>query len=64
MHEKPLELFATSGSILNPVKTIKGKVDGITFISNEFTGTMNGQKFWDDLREYAHSIGCFVRLMY
>lgn len=64
MYEKPLELFASSGSVLNPVKKIKGEVNGTTFTSKEFTGTMNSQNFWNDLRAYAHSIGRFVMLMY
>lgn len=64
MYEKPLELFASSGSVLYPIKKIKGKVNGVTFISKEFTGTMDDQNFWSDLRAYAHSIGCFVMLMY
>ena len=57
-------LFASSGSCLAPVKIIKGKVDGITFTSSEFTGTMDNQNFWNDLRNYAKSIGCFVELRY
>ena len=57
-------LFASSGSCLKPTKVIKGKVDGITFISNEFTGTMDSQKFWNDLRDYAHSIDAYVELRY
>jgi len=57
-------LFASSGSCSAPTKIIKGKVDGITFTSNEFTGIMDSQKFWDNLRDYARSIGCFVELRY
>ena len=57
-------VFASSGSCLAPTKIIKGKVNGITFTSSEFTGTMDSQKFWDDLRDYAKNIGCFVELRY
>ena len=57
-------VFASSGSCSAPTKTIKGKVNGITFVSDEFTGTMDSQKFWDDLRDYAKNIGCFVELRY
>lgn len=57
-------LFASSGSCLKPTRVIKGKVEGTTFISNEFTGTMNSQKFWNDLRDYAHKIDSFVELRY
>jgi len=43
-------LFAASGSCFAPVKVIKGiAVGGITFMSDEFTETMNNQKFWDNL---------------
>lgn len=35
-----------------------------SFVSNEFTGTMNSQKFWDDLRMYAHKNNAFIYLMY
>lgn len=57
-------LFASSGSCLKPTKVIEGQVEGTTFISNEFTGTMNSQKFWNDLRDYAHKIDSFVELRY
>ena len=57
-------IFASSGSCSAPIRIIKGKVNGTTFTSNEFTGTMNSQKFWDDLRDYAKNIGCFVELRY
>lgn len=57
-------LFASGGSCLKPTKVIKGKVKGITFTSNEFTGTMNSQKFWADLKDYAHSIDSYVELRY
>ena len=58
------QLFASSGSCSNPIKEVYGKVDGITFTSNEFTGTKDSQKFWDDLREYAKSINMFIELRY
>lgn len=57
-------VFASSGSCSAPTKIIKGKVNGTTFTSSEFTGTMDSQKFWDDLRDYAKNIGCFVELIY
>lgn len=63
--EKTLNHFASSGGIFLPVKKIIGKVEnGITFVSEEFTGTMDSQKFWDDLRAYAKSINCYVVLLY
>ena len=58
------KIFASSGSCSAPTRIIKGKVNGTTFTSNEFIGTMNSQKFWDDLRDYAKNIGCFVELRY
>lgn len=62
---KKLQQFAASGFCFASEKIIIGKViDEITFISNEFTGTMDSQKFWDDLRAYARQNNCFVRLMY
>lgn len=57
-------VFASSSSCSAPTKIIKGKVNGTTFTSSEFTGTMDSQKFWDDLRDYAKNIGCFVELIY
>ena len=59
-----MKQFAASGSCFSPEKIIKGKVNGITFISNEFTGTMNSQKFWDDLKAFAKMKNAFVKLMY
>lgn len=60
--------FAASGSCFSPVKEIYGTVEGITFTSKEtskeFTGTMDSQKFWDDLASYAKEINRYVRLMY
>lgn len=62
---KKLEQFAASGSCLAKEKIIIGKVvDDITFTSDEFTGTMKGQKFWEDLAMYAHENNAFVYLMY
>ena len=56
--------FAASGSCFAPPKIIYGKVENqITFISDEFTATMDSQEFWDKLREYAHSINRFVMLI-
>lgn len=56
--------FAASGSCFAPTKIIYGKVENqITFVSDEFTATMDSQEFWDKLREYAHSITRFVVLM-
>lgn len=56
--------FAASGSCFAPKKIIYGKVENqITFVSDEFTATMDSQEFWDKLREYAHSINRFVVLM-
>ena len=60
-----LKQFAAAGSCSATEKIIVGKVvDKNTFISEEFTGKMNSQKFWDDLREYAKINNCFVKLMY
>ena len=60
-----LRQFAASGSCMAKKKIIVGKViDDITFVSNEFTGTMNSQKFWDNLRMYAHRNNAFIVLMY
>ena len=58
------KLFASCGSCLAPTKIIKGKVNGITFTSDEFIGTMDSQKFWNNLRNYAKSIDCFIELRY
>lgn len=56
--------FAASGSCFAPTKIVYGKVENeITFVSDEFTATMDSQEFWDKLREYAHSINRFVVLM-
>lgn len=57
------EQFAAAGSCLAPQKIIKGTVKGITFTSPEFTGTMDSQKFWDNLAAYAKQIGAYVVLV-
>ena len=56
--------FAASGSSFDPTLEIYGEVNGTTFTSEEYTGTMDSQKFWDDLAAYAANIHAFVRLMY
>lgn len=58
------KLFAASGSCFAPTKVVKGNVNGITFTSKEFTGTMDSQKFWDDLRKYAKRNNAYVELRY
>jgi len=55
--------FAAAGSCSAPEKIIKGTVNGITFTSKEFTGTMDSQRFWDGLSAYAKSINAFVVLV-
>jgi len=57
-------IFASGGSCSAEIKQIKGVVSGITFTSKEFTGTMDSQKFWDDLREFAKSKKAFIELVY
>ena len=58
-------IFASCGSCFAPVKQIKGTVvNEITFISEEFTGTMNSQNFWDNLRTFAKSENAFIELVY
>lgn len=56
-------IFAAAGSCFSPEKVIKGRVEGITFTSPEFTGTMDGQKFWDDLAAYAKQIQAYIVLV-
>ena len=52
------KLFAASGSCSAEEKIIEGRVvNQITFVSNEFTGTMDGQGFWDDLAKLAREKG-------
>lgn len=57
------EQFAAAGSCSAPEKIILGAVNGLTFTSEEFTGTMDSQKFWDDLMAYAKSVNAFVVLI-
>lgn len=61
-----MKIFAQSGSAenWNNTKQIKGKVQGITFISEEFTGTMDGQNFWDSLADIARRENKFIQLVY
>ena len=59
-----MKQFASSGSCFSHEMIIKGNVNGITFTSDEITGTMNSQKFWDDLRAFAKSKNAFIKLMY
>lgn len=56
--------FASSGSCTAQVKQIIGVVNNITFTSKEFTGTMNSQKFWDDLQLFAKKENAFIELVY
>lgn len=59
------ELFAASGSCSAEEKIIVGRVvNQITFVSDEFTGTMDGQGFWDDLAKLAREKGKYIRLVY
>ena len=37
---------------------------GITFVSKEFTGTMDSQKFWDDLANFAKQKRRYIYLVY
>ena len=59
-----VHLLATSGSVFAPPLYIKGKKNGILFISNEITGTMDSQKFQDDLSEFAKGKKSYVCLVY
>lgn len=59
------KLFAASGSCSAEEKIIEGRVvNQITFVSNEFMGTMDGQGFWDDLAKLAREKGKYIRLVY
>lgn len=62
MKINPNKIFAQSGSCFAEPKVIKGKSEGITFTSKEFTGTMNSQKFWDELMYFAKSEDRFIIL--
>lgn len=55
--------FAAAGSASNPPLYIKGRVKGCTFISEEFTGSMNDPLFWHKLRTFAKDKKSFVYLM-
>ena len=55
-------LFAASRSCKSPTYKINGVVNGIHFQSSEFSGTMNGQEFWDKLAAFAKSKGAYVEL--
>lgn len=55
-------LFAASGSCFKDVYKVYGKSTGIQFTSDEFSGTMDGQKFWDDLAAFAKAKDKFVEL--
>lgn len=59
-----MKQFAASGSCHNEELKIYGKVDGITFISEEFTATMDSQLFWNKLRQFAEIKKKFVILLY
>lgn len=63
---KNYRIFASAGSSHNwdNVRQIPGRVKGITFTSKEFTGTMDSQKFWDDLMNYARLQDAFIELVY
>jgi hypothetical protein len=63
---KKYRIFASAGSHRNwnNIKQIHGEVKGITFTSKEFTGTMDSQKFWDDLMEFAKLQDAFIELIY
>lgn len=59
-----MEIFASAGSVKNETKKIVGKKQGITFISREFSGTMNSQFFWDSLSALAKQEKKYIVLMY
>lgn len=60
-----IKIFAASGSCFNPDKIIKGKViNKITFVSKEFSGTKDSQKFWDELRLLAKAEQAYIILTY
>ena len=57
--------FAASGSVADKAYVIKGKViDGLTFVSDEFTATMDSQSFWNSLAGLARSKKKFIILSY
>ena len=58
-------LFAASGSCYENIYVVKGKIiNGITFVSEEFTATRDSQKFWDDLSEFANKKHKHIELRY
>ena len=56
------KIFAQSGSCLAEPKIINGKIEGLTFTSEEFTGTMDSQRFWDNLMKFAKTEDKFIIL--
>ncbi len=63
---KKYKRFAGSGDILSErFEFIIGRViNKITFISDDFCGTMDSQVFWDNLANYAKKKNAYVFLMY
>lgn len=59
-----MEIFASAGSVKNQTKKIVGKKLGITFVSQEFTGTMDSQFFWESLSALAKKEKKYIVLMY
>lgn len=59
-----MEIFASAGSVKNETKKIVGKKKGITFVSKEFTGTMDSQSFWDSLSNLAKKEKKYIVLIY
>ena len=55
-------LFASSGSCFKDGYKVYGKLNGIQFTSDEFSGTMNGPKFWEDLSAFAKAKDKYVEL--
>ena len=60
-----MKLFASSGSCSSKEYIIKGKViNKTTFVSDEFTETIDNQEFWNSLSDLAKRLNKFVCLMY
>lgn len=59
-------IFCSSGACSAEKEVIHGKVleDGITFVSEVFTGTMDSQYFWDSLAKLAKERNRFLVLVY
>jgi hypothetical protein len=55
-------IFASSGSCFKDVYKVYGKSKGIQFTSKEFSGTMDGPKFWEDLAAFAKAKDKYVEL--